>query len=441
VNTDVVLYSTSDIGNATIQLIGAQHLHFRNMTFKKLIQDFNYQDNIYLKKSCTNIEISGNNLINEGGGGGIRIDTSNFVTISNNNFNYNSTASASGVFIIAAGAKEISILRNILTGTDNGFDFRGSDSVSIIGNRIILTQTSTQSGGSQYMNCNYFTISKNHFEISGNNVFQMNAIRLNNSNISNNFFSLVSSNTLMGNILQNSNGVKFLHNTYYNNCFEYVGQNFTIMTNTKNCTIQNNIFVNEGTNRMIQINQTLAGNNINFDYNCYYTTGTVFAQYQTNTYNSISAWKTATGQDQNSIFQNVSFISATDLHLQTGQDFLKVNNPILQVTDDIDGEIRNNTNPYCGADEIGVSIDFTVSGFCQTYLTTFQLSNTADIQSVAWNFGDSQTSTQLNPTHTYANAGTYTVTLEVTFTDNSTQTIMKTIEIFDKPAIILIEHE
>ncbi len=58
-----------------------------------------------------------------------------------------------------------------------------------------------------------------------------------------------------------------------------------------------------------------------------------------------------------------------------------------------------------------------------------------------WSFGDSQTSTELNPTHTYANAGTYTVTLEVTFTDNSTQTISKTIEIFNKPSTILIEHE
>jgi len=86
-------------------------------------------------------------------------------------------------------------------------------------------------------------------------------------------------------------------------------------------------------------------------------------------------------------------------------------------------------------------LDFFSVNYCQTDNTQFYINNTDNIATVIWNFGDSQTSTELNPTHTYANASTYTVTLEVTFTDNSTQTIMKTIEIFDKPSIILIEHE
>ena len=59
----------------------------------------------------------------------------------------------------------------------------------------------------------------------------------------------------------------------------------------------------------------------------------------------------------------------------------------------------------------------------------------------SWNFGDNHTSTELDPTHTYATAGTYTVTLEVTFTDSSTQTITKDIEIFEKPLKPIIEHE
>ena len=37
-----------------------------------------------------------------------------------------------------------------------------------------------------------------------------------------------------------------------------------------------------------------------------------------------------------------------------------------------------------------------------------------DIESWSWEFGDDGTSTDQNPTHTYADAGTYTVTLEVT---------------------------
>lgn len=86
-------------------------------------------------------------------------------------------------------------------------------------------------------------------------------------------------------------------------------------------------------------------------------------------------------------------------------------------------------------------LDFFSENYCQTNNTQFYINNTDNIQTVLWDFGDSQTSTELNPTHIYTSAGTYTVTLEVTFTDNSTQTITKTIEIFDKPTTITIEHE
>ncbi len=58
-----------------------------------------------------------------------------------------------------------------------------------------------------------------------------------------------------------------------------------------------------------------------------------------------------------------------------------------------------------------------------------------------WNFGDSQTSTEPNPTHEYATAGTYTITLTVTYNDNSTQTISKDIEVVEKSEKPVIEHE
>jgi len=62
-------------------------------------------------------------------------------------------------------------------------------------------------------------------------------------------------------------------------------------------------------------------------------------------------------------------------------------------------------------------------------------------QSVLWNFGDSHTSTQLNPTHNYANAGTYTVTLIVTYTNGQQQTINKQITINSKPINLIITHD
>ncbi|MGI0014074.1 MAG: PKD domain-containing protein, partial [Nitrososphaera sp.] len=44
----------------------------------------------------------------------------------------------------------------------------------------------------------------------------------------------------------------------------------------------------------------------------------------------------------------------------------------------------------------------------------FADASTGVITSRSWNFGDGQTSSQQNPAHTYANAGTYTVSLTVT---------------------------
>ena len=41
------------------------------------------------------------------------------------------------------------------------------------------------------------------------------------------------------------------------------------------------------------------------------------------------------------------------------------------------------------------------------------------IASRAWTFGDTQTSTATNPSHTYASAGTYTVRLTVTDDDGA----------------------
>jgi len=59
----------------------------------------------------------------------------------------------------------------------------------------------------------------------------------------------------------------------------------------------------------------------------------------------------------------------------------------------------------------------------------------------SWNFGDGQDSSQLNPTHTYANAGEYTVTLTVTYANGLEQTITKVIEILTKPSEPVIEHD
>ncbi|MHB8586596.1 MAG: PKD domain-containing protein [Thermoplasmatota archaeon] len=71
------------------------------------------------------------------------------------------------------------------------------------------------------------------------------------------------------------------------------------------------------------------------------------------------------------------------------------------------------------------SFTTAVSDLTATFTDTSTPGDSA-IQSVAWNFGDSTTSTATNPVHTYAAAGTYTVTLTVTDANGLTGTASHT---------------
>lgn len=61
----------------------------------------------------------------------------------------------------------------------------------------------------------------------------------------------------------------------------------------------------------------------------------------------------------------------------------------------------------------GVDVQFSSSGICSQQSVSFlNLSSQVGISHL-WDFGDGQTSTALNPTHTYSNAGEYSVSLEI----------------------------
>jgi len=67
--------------------------------------------------------------------------------------------------------------------------------------------------------------------------------------------------------------------------------------------------------------------------------------------------------------------------------------------------------------------------------TSFVINSNEPIIHIIWDFGDgTATSTELNPTHTYAAPGDYNLTVEVT-TSDETKTINQTISIFDIPNI------
>lgn len=61
---------------------------------------------------------------------------------------------------------------------------------------------------------------------------------------------------------------------------------------------------------------------------------------------------------------------------------------------------------------------------CAPFIVNFSNTN-ANVATCLWNFGDGSTSTQIAPSHTYLNAGAFTVTLIVTTTTGCTDTVIR----------------
>ena len=72
---------------------------------------------------------------------------------------------------------------------------------------------------------------------------------------------------------------------------------------------------------------------------------------------------------------------------------------------------------------------FSTSNNCVGLTTSFSNSSSG-AASYAWNFGDGQTSTSVNPTNTYASAGTYTVRLVVSSSNGCIDSTSKTVTIY-----------
>ena len=64
-------------------------------------------------------------------------------------------------------------------------------------------------------------------------------------------------------------------------------------------------------------------------------------------------------------------------------------------------------------------VGFSAENLCEGNSTQFTANISETYDAILWDFGDGNTSTQENPTHTYNQAGTYTVTLSVTSGTNA----------------------
>lgn len=82
----------------------------------------------------------------------------------------------------------------------------------------------------------------------------------------------------------------------------------------------------------------------------------------------------------------------------------------------------------------------TIENFCESDSTSFTIDDTANIQSVQWNFGDPNSgsnnlSSAIDPTHVFSSPGIYTVTMNVNYLNGSSRGFTEFVEIAEVPQV------
>ncbi|MGB0431038.1 MAG: PKD domain-containing protein [Bacteroidia bacterium] len=94
-------------------------------------------------------------------------------------------------------------------------------------------------------------------------------------------------------------------------------------------------------------------------------------------------------------------------------------------------------NPDEG-EEVDVVASFQFESATDNFLQVNFINYSKNAESSSWTFGDGNTSTEESPSHTYAEAGSYEVTLTVTGTDGTTSSKTETVDVKDPNAVAAI---
>ncbi len=137
--------------------------------------------------------------------------------------------------------------------------------------------------------------------------------------------------------------------------------------------------------------------------------------------------------------------SLFDYRWSTGAEFLNTTDTSSTITDFCEGEYWVEISHSCDQidtiyfsiileGERPISADFDVEFACvgdSVLLTDLTTNGTGSPLNYLWNFGDMGVSTEENPTHVFVSPGLYTIVLYVTSENGCTDSVSKTIEVFD----------
>jgi len=298
------------------------------------------------------------------------------LTIDNCSITANASATATPIHVsysgtITAGMENLVITNNDIIARTRGVFLNGNTNIATIeGNTFEVNQTasgylSSAVMGNKILSTGMTNIIGNDFKVNATaNVAASNGIRTITASgggtfiIANNFFRGFAAPTASGAAseivgIRCGSTVEAYYNTFIlNNIDATTGSVYRAINIAAGTpTIKNNIFVVEENDFTAYCIGGMPGAS---DYNNFYLpAANANVGFKTVAVPTLAVWQDSTDGDAHSVTKAVEFASATDLHLAGASlgDFDLAGTPIATILNDIDGDVRDATYPYMGADE------------------------------------------------------------------------------------------
>ncbi|KPK81969.1 MAG: hypothetical protein AMS27_15015 [Bacteroides sp. SM23_62_1] len=440
--TTITFQPTSSGDNYTLKFNGAEHIRIKGITISTTGSE--YATAVKIADGSSDIWLQNNQIIGvhpptivEGeliqgstdAMGGDFIITNNLIKdgaygiyisgqVSNHSKNFriqdNYFLDQDRIGVYVSSFDTVTISDNLFSTNDEDYYYgiycNDCDSDLTISRNSIIT-TSTTSGYGIYITNSNSTVS-DYGVVSNNNIWL-------NSETSGSFAS--------GLYMENSSYLKFVFNTNMVTGNLSFSKAIQLGIGISYIDLNNNIFANFAQGYAIH-NQGNSG--VTSDYNNLYTNGSVLGSWNSVNQSDLNAWRTASGQDANSLSIDPQFAAVDDPHFPN-PSLNDAGTPIDEISDDIDGEMRDPTAPDIGADEFCLPPEADNVFGC----TTRDIPDlTAAGDSIKW-YSDEALTTMVHSGNSYptghTSAGTYTYYATQTINESESQadTVILTINI------------
>jgi hypothetical protein len=359
-NAVQLTYAPTSSDNYVISLSGIENIIFQYLTIYSTGADYARVIEI---NGSSNISFNNNRLIGSmealnGAGDDMAIvyseggsENSN-ITFQNNLFNYGSFGIDLVLYDYADGLQVFN--NHFIDQYRCAVELEMNTAPSINGNYVYSVSDYNYFKGFALFDCpDDLSIQKNRLILNdvgggtGINISYCHSDVNNKGLIANNFVSVIADNSSEGIIIDESSYKMLIHNSV--NVVGNYSYSFAVRIYSYSTYIEmyNNIFANNAYGYSISLDPDYTV--VVSDYNDLYSSGSTLAKYDDDI-DDLNIWHTITGLDSNSVSCNPWYISDTNLHVFT-IDLENKGVYVSEVTDDIDGDPRNTSNPDIGADE------------------------------------------------------------------------------------------